>query len=79
MLLCVVGLFPVLNGSLVFAQQQDSSEIFVIKNPAASKYINAVTIDRVRIYFTPRPGSHVRVELFLQLCDKEDGNQTQQR
>ena len=52
-LFCVVGLFPVLNGSLVFAQQQDSSEIFVVKNPAASKYVSAVTIDKVRFISLP--------------------------
>ena len=52
-LFCVVGLLPVLNGSLVFAQQQDSSEIVVTKNPAASKYVNAVTIDRVRYISLP--------------------------
>ena len=52
-LLCVVGLFPVLNGSLVFAQQQDSSEILVVKNPAASKYIDAITINGVRYVSLP--------------------------
>ena len=52
-LFCVVGLLPVLNGSLVFAQQQDSSEIFVVKNPAASKYVSAVTIDKVRYISLP--------------------------
>ena len=53
MLFCVVGFFPVLNGSPSFAQQQDSSEIFVIKNPAASKYIGAVTIDGIRFISLP--------------------------
>jgi len=52
-LLCVVGLILALNGSIVIAQQQDSSEIFVVKNPASSKYINAVTIDRVRYISLP--------------------------
>jgi len=52
-LFCIVGLLPVLNGSPVFAQQQDSAEIVVVKNPAASKYVGAVTIDRVRFISLP--------------------------
>ncbi|MGA9406280.1 MAG: N-acetylmuramoyl-L-alanine amidase [Bacteroidota bacterium] len=52
-LLCVVGFFPVLNGSLLFAQQQDSSEIFVVKNPAASKYVSAITINGMRYVSLP--------------------------
>jgi len=52
-LFCVVGLFPVLNSSLAFAQQQDSTKIFVVKNPAASKYVGAVTIDKVRYISLP--------------------------
>jgi len=52
-LLYVVGLFPVLIGSLSFAQQQDSSEIFVVKNPAASKYVGAVTVGGLRFISLP--------------------------
>jgi N-acetylmuramoyl-L-alanine amidase len=52
-LLCVVGLLAVVNGTLVLAQQQDSSEIVVVKNPSASKYVGAMTIDRVRYISLP--------------------------
>ncbi len=52
-LLCVVGFFPVLNGSPALAQQQDSTQIIVVKNPSASRYVRAVTIDGVRFVSLP--------------------------
>lgn len=53
MMLYVVGFFPVLNGSPLLAQQQDSSEIFVLKNLAASRYVSAMTINGVRYISLP--------------------------
>ncbi len=49
----LLGLLPVLNGSPAFAQQLDSTNIIVLKNPSASKYVSAVTINGVRYVSLP--------------------------
>jgi len=52
-LLTVAGCFFVLNSSPLFAQLQDSSEIIVVKNLSASRYVAAVTINGVRYISLP--------------------------
>jgi len=52
-LVVVLGFVSMLNCSLVYPQQLDSTNIIVIKNPAASKYVGAVTINGVRYISLP--------------------------
>ncbi|HTX18791.1 MAG TPA: N-acetylmuramoyl-L-alanine amidase [Bacteroidota bacterium] len=49
----ILGFASVLNCSSLYPQQLDSTKIIVIKNAAASKYVSAVMINRVRYISLP--------------------------